>query len=720
MGENVKMKGVKSLEEAKNIQEKEEVVEDATSSGGFGGFFSFSFLKKDKGSNSTKSASTDSKESPSPALSSISDGSNKNKSCASAESASAAPLQQSPITTTMPASTPPSPRAPSASSFLSSPGAASAAISESTIRSPEKEKEKKKDVLSEIVVPTPMHPMERLRQEKLRAQLGESSVAVHMTSPASTLPTPPSKPPPQTSTVGAASNSKLPGKDGSPAALTCQACRSLLDNPRTLMCMHSFCFACLRKLAISEKSSASSFECPTCRMDNCIPLNMLPKNLDLQNAIKTFKDSKPPPASSARATSRSSGGSRGVGVVNGSGCGGRGRGGRPVPPPKRGQSGPVHTAASSSGQEKGGGGGGNMGIAHPQARPTPPPSTLKPGPSLHQRESSSKTSAILQQQRQQSQPARALERAAGASEGIETHNGEKGKSYNSSTNNEKMFASLDSAEGVHEAPVESPEEKQRLQQLRVEKLKAEGVVAHFQFNEEKAKESVMKWLSNLWFAPANFQLLTHMSEVRPIFFPFWFVSVSVHTQYFGKELQSMEVTRDDGNKVVQSVWVAGKGSREDRYSDIILFAAQDKNLQEWNAKFPKKDWVPLAASHPPSPKYELLTPVEWVDVWINYAEELKKEEKKKSKSDWEKRQGLKVKDVVVTCDFHHMQRRLIYLPVYRISYMYKGDPFTAMVNGQSGRVVGERAYGLGTGAKLFQQFTANAEVGLSNLKEKYM
>ena len=43
----------------------------------------------------------------------------------------------------------------------------------------------------------------------------------------------------------------------------CAICKCILDNPKTLQCLHSFCLKCLEKLLLLENDKAA-ISCPTC------------------------------------------------------------------------------------------------------------------------------------------------------------------------------------------------------------------------------------------------------------------------------------------------------------------------------------------------------------------------------------------------------------------------------------------------------------------------
>ena len=65
----------------------------------------------------------------------------------------------------------------------------------------------------------------------------------------------------------------------------CGICKSTLDNPKTLPCLHSFCLRCLKKLLISDAAdeneqgprTAEVLICPTCGLGCPVPSGSLSK-----------------------------------------------------------------------------------------------------------------------------------------------------------------------------------------------------------------------------------------------------------------------------------------------------------------------------------------------------------------------------------------------------------------------------------------------------------
>ena len=66
--------------------------------------------------------------------------------------------------------------------------------------------------------------------------------------------------------------------------LICAICQELFDDPRSLPCVHSFCFKCLRE-ALKDVQPGDDVTCPACKRTSAMPkggVGELPRNFILE------------------------------------------------------------------------------------------------------------------------------------------------------------------------------------------------------------------------------------------------------------------------------------------------------------------------------------------------------------------------------------------------------------------------------------------------------
>src|SRR5688572_29978364 len=71
----------------------------------------------------------------------------------------------------------------------------------------------------------------------------------------------------------------------------CQRCLNAFTDPRTLPCIHTFCFQCLKRTSeTTQKKPGDKMPCPFCRKEFLIPkdgVNGVQKNVFIENLLES-------------------------------------------------------------------------------------------------------------------------------------------------------------------------------------------------------------------------------------------------------------------------------------------------------------------------------------------------------------------------------------------------------------------------------------------------
>jgi len=154
-----------------------------------------------------------------------------------------------------------------------------------------------------------------------------------------------------------------------------------------------------------------------------------------------------------------------------------------------------------------------------------------------------------------------------------------------------------------------------------------------------------------------------------------------------------------------------EGSRASHYKDMTVLGdrLQDESVVRFIRKF--DDWKPTKASHShPQSCCNLQSPASMPivheyesaeHILQNLTGTIKETEKKACQSKLKSEQlADQIEDFQLTVELLNVSKRIIYMPAYIGTYVFEGKTMTFLVNGQSGMIQGERAYGLGTLGKL--------------------
>lgn len=232
-------------------------------------------------------------------------------------------------------------------------------------------------------------------------------------------------------------------------------------------------------------------------------------------------------------------------------------------------------------------------------------------------------------------------------------------------------------------------------------IKPQGLIP-FAVTEEAAREALGRWLKGRWFAPSGLgEYARKGRRIQGIYTPFWTFDADTRSRYVGQrgdyyyETRTRTVTVDGKSQqrteqVRRTRWRAASGTVARRFDDLLVLAAQSlprshtDALQPWDlsALVPyREDYlsgflaegytVTLPQGH--AAAREIMDGVILGDVRRDIG------------GDEQQVSSVNTKHYNET--FKH-----ILLPVWTAAYKYRGRSFRFVVNGQTGKVQGERPY----------------------------
>ena len=72
--------------------------------------------------------------------------------------------------------------------------------------------------------------------------------------------------------------------------LTCPVCLDIYTNPKSLLCLHSFCQHCLEGLSVNAQGNKHYIKCPTCRTSTELPEPTGPAAFPVAFHINSLKE----------------------------------------------------------------------------------------------------------------------------------------------------------------------------------------------------------------------------------------------------------------------------------------------------------------------------------------------------------------------------------------------------------------------------------------------
>lgn len=232
-------------------------------------------------------------------------------------------------------------------------------------------------------------------------------------------------------------------------------------------------------------------------------------------------------------------------------------------------------------------------------------------------------------------------------------------------------------------------------------IKAQGVLP-FVLSEDQARAALQDWLKGLWFAPNGLKRYARQNRrIAGVYSPFWTFDAATTSRYSGQRGDAYYVTVQDTRMVdgrMQSYsrqerrirWTPVSGTVQRSFNDVLVLASSSLPRRFTDALTPW-DLSHLTAYRP---EYLIGFGAEGYTVPLADGHAVAREEmagvietdvRRDIGGDEQRVGGISTDHAAET--FKH-----ILLPIWSAAYKYGGKSYRFVVNGQSGRVQGERPY----------------------------
>ncbi|WP_343081156.1 primosomal protein N' (replication factor Y) - superfamily II helicase [Ostreiculturibacter nitratireducens] len=232
-------------------------------------------------------------------------------------------------------------------------------------------------------------------------------------------------------------------------------------------------------------------------------------------------------------------------------------------------------------------------------------------------------------------------------------------------------------------------------------IKPQGLVP-FSITEEEARDSLGRWLRSLWFAPNGLKVYARKGRrMNGIYSPFWTFDADTRSRYRGQrgtyyyETRTVTVTvngkRQHRQEQVRKIrWTPVSGRVARHFDDVLVLAATSLPRSFTDAL---KPWD-LSALVPYQPDYLAGFRAEGYTVDLDDGHRIGREEMARViEMDVRRDIGGDAQRVeAVDTDFSAETFKHILLPVWTAAYKYGGKSYRFVVNGQTGKVRGERPW----------------------------
>lgn len=225
-------------------------------------------------------------------------------------------------------------------------------------------------------------------------------------------------------------------------------------------------------------------------------------------------------------------------------------------------------------------------------------------------------------------------------------------------------------------------------------IKPKGVIP-FQLTERQAHQAMNDWLGRLWFAPNGLQAYARKGRrMQGVYVPYWTYDADTATQYRGQRGDAYYVTvRGPDGKSRQERrirWRRASGRVARAFDDILILASRSlpkrftDRLAPWDLTG-LRGYRPEFLSGFRAEGYQVALDEGFEEAKAVMEAQIREDIRRDIGGDAQRidQMTLRIDDVT----FKH-----ILLPIWVAAYKYRGQSYRFVVNGQTGRVQGERPW----------------------------
>ncbi len=226
-------------------------------------------------------------------------------------------------------------------------------------------------------------------------------------------------------------------------------------------------------------------------------------------------------------------------------------------------------------------------------------------------------------------------------------------------------------------------------------FKPKGVVP-FQINQKQARDILGEWLKRRWFAPSGLSQYARKGKaMQGVYMPFWTFDAQTQTDYRGQRGNVYYITVGSGKnrrRVPKVRWRNAKGRVRRFFDDVLVIASKSLPSRFTNDIKP----YDLGDLEPYNPEflagfraeaYSVSLDEGWQQAQFKMQQVITRDVKFDIGGDRQRIHDMRTQ--MGTLSFKH-----ILLPVYTIAYKFRGKTYRCLINGQTGRISGERPYSI--------------------------
>ena len=223
----------------------------------------------------------------------------------------------------------------------------------------------------------------------------------------------------------------------------------------------------------------------------------------------------------------------------------------------------------------------------------------------------------------------------------------------------------------------------------------DGVIP-FRVDRETAQQNFAKWVKSRWFAPNRLKQAYQAGKLQGIYLPFWTFDAQVTSTYWGQGGNTHTVRDSKGNTRTEIHWRPVSGTVGGFYDDLQVCATLNSASQVVEKVLP---YNTCDNTLPFSPSYLSGFLAEHYAIPATQAVDTAKEQVRanqieQAENDIRSRGFTHARVSNINIEYHKITYKHVLLPAWSSAFAYNGKQYMYIINGESGKVGGQRPYSI--------------------------
>ena len=221
----------------------------------------------------------------------------------------------------------------------------------------------------------------------------------------------------------------------------------------------------------------------------------------------------------------------------------------------------------------------------------------------------------------------------------------------------------------------------------------DGVIP-FRVDRETAQQNFAKWVKSRWFAPNRLKQAYQAGKLQGIYLPFWTFDAQVTSTYWGQGGNTHTVRDSKGNTRTEIRWRPVSGTVGGFYDDLQVCATMNSASQVVEKVLPYNtcdNTIPFSPSYLSGflAEHYAIPATQAVDT---AKEQVRANQIEQAENDIRSRGFTHARVSNINIEYHKITYKHVLLPAWSSAFAYNGKQYMYIINGESGRVGGQRPY----------------------------